>query len=92
MVTTWWLLPRVIPWTSMKLLRVKLKLAPCKKTLMLKELRSEGAEFTTLERIFCKDFSAHLRHQTFHDMEHVSLWISFMILLLALLDSFMCII
>jgi hypothetical protein len=98
MVTTWWLLQRVSPWISMKLLRVKLKLAPCKKTLklmltlMLKELRCEGAEFTTLERIFCKDFSAHLRDQTFHDMERVSLWISFMILILALLHSFMCII
>jgi hypothetical protein len=77
MVTTQWLLPRVSPRTSKKLPRVKLKLAPHKKTLkltlILKELRCEGVEFTALERIFCKDFLAHLRHHTFHDMERVSL-------------------
>jgi hypothetical protein len=73
MVTTQWLLPRVSPRTSMKLPRVKLKLAPQKKTLkltlMLKELTCDGVEFIALERVFCKDFLAHLRHRTFHGME-----------------------
>jgi hypothetical protein len=60
MVTMQWLLPRVSPRTSKKLPRVKLKLAPHKKTpkltLMLKELRYEGVEFIFLERIFAKIF------------------------------------
>jgi hypothetical protein len=76
-VTTWWLLPKVNPRTSKKMLRVKLKLAPHKKTpklmLMLKELRCEGVEFIALECIFCKDFLAHLWHHTFCDMERVYL-------------------
>jgi hypothetical protein len=60
MVTMQWLLPRVSPRTSKKLPRVKLKLAPHKKTpklmLMLKELRCEGVEFIFLEHIFAKIF------------------------------------
>jgi D-serine deaminase-like pyridoxal phosphate-dependent protein len=76
MVTTWWLLLRVSPQMLKKLSRVKLKLAPHKKTpkltLMLKELRCEGVEFIALERIFHKDFLAHLRHHTFRDTERVS--------------------
>jgi hypothetical protein len=60
MVTMHWLLPRVSPRTSKKLPRVKLKLAPHKKTpkltLMLKELRCEGVEFIFLEHIFAKIF------------------------------------
>jgi hypothetical protein len=77
MVMTWWLLLRVSLRTSKKLPRVKLKLAPRKKTtkltLTLKELRCEGMEFIALEHVFCKDFLAHLRHHTFRDMERVSL-------------------
>jgi hypothetical protein len=57
-----------------KLPKVKLKLPPPHKktpklTMMLKELRYEGVEFIALERVFCKDFLAHLRHRTFCDME-----------------------
>jgi hypothetical protein len=77
MVMTWWLLTRVSPRMSKKPLRAKLKLVPRKKTLklmlLLKELRCEGVEFIALEQIFRKDFLAHLRHHTFHDMERVSL-------------------
>jgi hypothetical protein len=76
MVTMRWLLLRVSPRMLKKLPRVKLKLAPHKKTpkltLMLKELRCEGVEFIALERIFHKDFLAHLRHHTFRDTERVS--------------------
>jgi hypothetical protein len=76
MVTMWWLLSRVSPRTSKKLPKIKLKLPPrktmSKLTLMLKELRSEGVEFIALERDFCIDFLAHLRHRTFCDMERVS--------------------
>jgi hypothetical protein len=77
MVMMWSLLPRVSLRMLNKLPRVKLKLAPRKKTskltLMLKELRCEGMVFIALEHIFCKDFLAHLRHHRFHDMEQVSL-------------------
>jgi hypothetical protein len=77
MVTTRWLLLMVSPQMLKKLPKVKLKLAPRRKTpkltLMLKKLRCEGVEFIFLEHVFCKDFLAHLRHHTFHDMEQVSL-------------------
>jgi hypothetical protein len=50
MVMTRWLVSRVSPRTMKKLSRVKLKLAPRKKTpkLMLKELRCEGVELIAL--------------------------------------------
>jgi hypothetical protein len=73
----WWLLPKLNPRTSKKLLGLKLKPAPHQKMpkLMwrLKMLRREGVELDVFERMFCKDILAHLRHCTFREMEQVFL-------------------
>jgi hypothetical protein len=58
MVTTQWLLPRVSPWASKKLLKVRLKMILSERTmrltLMLKELRCEGVKFLPWGVFFVK--------------------------------------
>jgi hypothetical protein len=73
MIRLWWLVPKVKPQRSKRLLSVRFKERTLKKLpkLMqtLKELRCEGVEFNALELVYCKDILAQLRLSIFCKME-----------------------
>jgi hypothetical protein len=64
-----WPLPKLKHWLLKRMSRVKITLAPRKRTPKLMqrpmEMRCEGVVFVAFEHPFCKDILAYLRHLMF---------------------------